>query len=365
MRKILLGSSALLTALVLAAPAMAELEVNVGGFVTTQAGFFDNDQANNSGRDFRNRSEIRLTAKGVADNGLEYGARVDLLTSSNLTQNARRTGINLSGDFGRLEMGDLDGASNNLTVLTPSVGIGQVNGSYVNFIPTTSRPAGSAVETGGGMIRPMDSDQSTKITYYTPRAAGFQAGISYTPEVDSADSGEAVQFSDALGNHHDMIEAGLNYRAKYDNGIGVRAGVGYVTANSKDSGTQEDINAWGLGLRVSYSNVELGATYVDNGDSSNLLGTANDDETSYALAGSYKVGPWGMALSYIHEDYDLAGGRGTDISGGTYSAVVLGGTYKIAEGLTTGADLAFFDRNKETGTDDNGYVLVLETKASF
>ena len=61
-------------------------------------------------------------------------------------------------------MGDLDGASNNLTVLTPSVGIGQVNGSYVNFIPTTSRPAGSAVETGGGMIRPMDSDQSTKIT---------------------------------------------------------------------------------------------------------------------------------------------------------------------------------------------------------
>ena len=42
------------------------------------------------------------------------------------------------------------------------------------------------------MIRPMDSDQSTKITYYTPRAAGFQAGISYTPEVDNADSGEAV-----------------------------------------------------------------------------------------------------------------------------------------------------------------------------
>lgn len=365
MRKLWLGSTALISALAIAPAAQAEMEVVMGGYVSTQVGIFDNDQPNNADRDFRSKSEIRINAKGTADNGLEYGARVDLLASTNLTSNARRTGIFAQGRYGRVEFGDLDGASNNLSVLGPTVGIGQLNGSYVNFIPTTSRPAGSVVDTGGGMIRGMDSDQATKVTYYTPRLSGFQAGVSYVPEVDSQEDGEQVQFSNTAGNQRDMFELGLNYRNTYSNGVRVRAGATYDMAQAKDTSGREDISAWGLGLRVGYQGFELGGAYVDNGDSNNALGIANDNETAFHVSGRYERGPWGVALSYINEDYDANGGRGLDTAGGTYNAFVIGGAYKIANGLSAGADLAFFERNKDTGTDDNGYVMVVETRASF
>ena len=363
MRNGLLGTSALVCALLVAPLAHAELEVSMGGYVLGQAGFFD--AGTSTERDFRSKSELRLTAKNVADNGLEYGARVDLLSSTNQTTNSRRTGVYASGSYGRLELGDLDGASSALSVLAPTVGIGQINGSYVNFIDVSLRPAGSVIDTGGGMIRPMDSDQATKVTYYTPRVAGLQGGISYAPEVDSMATGENVQTSDSAGNHADMLEAGINYRTRYDNGVSVHAGLTFDMADAKSGAAVEDVRAWGLGLRVGYKGFELGGGYVDNGDSSNTVGTADDDETSFNLGGRYTQGPWGVALSYINEDYSTNGGRGTDTSGGSYDAVVLGGTYKIAEGLSAGADLAFFERNKQTGTDDDGYVLVVETKASF
>ena len=363
MRKVLLGTSALLSLLV-AAPARAEMEVTLGGYVTTQAGFFDNDQANQTNRDFRSKSEVRIRAEGETSNGLKYGARVDLWTSTDQTDNSRRTGIWLSGNYGRVELGDLDGASSALTVMAPTVGIGQINGSYVNFLPTASRPAGSIVDTGGGMIRPLDTDQATKVTYYTPRLSGIQLGVSYVPEVDNNNMGEAVEFSDTTGKQHNAIESGINYRAEYANGVKVRAGVGYDMSEAKD-GTREDVRSWGVGARVGFKGFEFGGAYVDNGDSNNNVGVSNDDETSWNVGGKFERGPWGVALTYIAEDYSANGGRGTDTSGGSYDAVVVGGSYKIADGLTAGADLAFFDRNKDTGTDDNGYVLVLETKAAF
>lgn len=365
MRNLLLGTSALLSALVLAPVAHADMEVVMGGYVSTQAGFYDNDQANAANRDFRSKSEIRINAKATADNGLEYGARVDLLTSTDLTQNARRTGVFASGNYGRVEFGDLDGASNNLAVLAPTVGVGQINGSYVNFIPTVSRPAGSVVDTGGGMIRSVDSDQSTKVTYYTPRISGFQAGVSYAPEADNMDNGEQVQFATNAGNQKDFFELGLNYRNTYSSGIRVTAGATYDMSDAKTGSGREDVSAWGLGLRVGYKGFEFGGGYVDNGDSNNNAGVAADNETSYNIGGRYTQGPWGVAVSYINEDYGTNGGRGVDTSGGTYDAFIVGGAYKITQGLSAGADLSFFERNKDTGTDDNGYVLVLETKASF
>lgn len=365
MRHILLGTTAfVLAAGALAAPARAELDVTMGGYVAFQAGFFDNDVANSSDRDFRSKSELRVIAKGTADNGMEYGARVDLLASTSSTEASRRTFIYVGNGYGRVELGDTDGAANALTVVVPNVGIGQTNGSYVNFINSASRPAGSVIDTGGGMTRPIDSDQATKISYFTPKLNGFQAGISYAPEVDSQQDGEEVQLVDNVGNIENLVEVAANYRANLGD-VKLTLGGAYNFADAKSSSTREEFRAWGLGARVGYGKFEVGATYIDNGDSNNNIGVANDDETAYTLGGRYQTGPWGFAAAYTHEDYDLNGGRDNDTSGGEYNAFLVGGAYKIAEGLTAGADLAYFERNKRVGTDDDGYVMVVQTKAAF
>src|SRR6185369_1475217 len=88
MKKVLLGSTALIGAALLAAPAQAQLEVTVGGSVGFQAGWFDTDLTNNNDRDFQSEADLIVRASGVADNGLEYGAEVVLQSSTSDSSNA-------------------------------------------------------------------------------------------------------------------------------------------------------------------------------------------------------------------------------------------------------------------------------------
>lgn len=364
-RRLLLGSTLLSTALLLAPSAQAEMRVVAEGFTTFQAGFFENDTVTNpSGRDFRSEAEVHIKADGKTGNGLFYGARIELLASTSDTSGADEASIFIRGNWGRIELGDNDGAADIFSMLAPTVGIGQINGSYANYIPTASRPAGNSKDTGGGMFKALDSDDSTKVTYTSPRIEGFQAGISYVPENDDQASGELVQFSDASGNQRDMIETGFNYTRKISD-VNLRLGGAYTMADAKDGSGREDIASWNLGAQVTYADVTFGGGYVDNGDSNNNAGVANDDETAWNVGARYRKGDWGVALNYLAEDYEDNGGRGVTTGGGTFQSIVLGGTYKIADGLTTSADLAFFDRNRDTGVDDDGYVLVLETRARF
>ena len=66
-------------------------------------------------------------------------------------------------------------------VYAPSVGIGQIDGDYGSF---------SRLSLDDYYPFYPDIGTSTKINYYTPRIAGFQAGISYSPYL--SDNGQSV-----------------------------------------------------------------------------------------------------------------------------------------------------------------------------
>lgn len=385
MKKVLLATTALIAASAFAAPAQAQLEVTVGGFTAFQAAMFDNDTANSSERDFQSEAQIVVHARGVADNGLEYGARVAIDTSTSDDSNADETHVYLGGTWGRLEMGDDDGASE-LVVFAPTVGIGQINGSYDDYVPAAAQ--GHIVnDRGDHNFTAIDSDDSTKITYYTPKFSGFQAGVSYAPEYQgfniagftgvAGSPGETVTLADDTTVASDIFEVGLAYDGEF-NGVMVKVGGNYVTASATDAdvdlvtaGTQtlEDVSAWSLGAQLGYNGFRFGGGYTHDGDSLQLEGVGDDSVSSWNLGATYENGPWGVGVSYLDIDFDdnayakslTAGG-----TGGDYTAWALGGTYTVAPGLTVGADLAFFDRNA-TGTadDEDGYVLVTDVTAAF
>lgn len=368
MRQFLLSGAALVALLVTVpvAPAKAEVEVTLGGFAAFRAGLFDNKGVGITGRDVTQEAELHVRADGEADNGLGYGAKIELFSSTSDTTNADEVGIYLRGNWGRLELGDDDGASDQIAVYAPNVGIGQMNGRYLDFVPFSSRPSGNVKDTGGGIVKSLDTEDATKITYFTPRMAGFQFGVSYAPEVGSKDTGEDVQFLKNVGAgayQRDFIETGVNFKYDFSNDMGFMAGLTYDGASAKAGSGREDVSAWGLGAKLSYRQFVVGGGYVDNGDSNNPVATPKDDETAWNVGAAYKGDVWGFAVNYLAEDYENAGGRAG--AGGTYDALILGTSYKVAPGLTAGADLAFFDRDKVTGTDDNGYVFVVETKAAF
>jgi outer membrane protein OmpU len=391
MKKVLLATTALIAASAFAAPAKADLEVTVGGFTAFQAGFFDNDSTTSSDRDFQSEAQIAVMADGTADNGLQYGAKVLLDASTSDTTNSDEVGIYLAGSWGRVELGDDDGASE-LVVYAPTVGVGQINGSYDDFISSTAQ-AHFVNDRGDHNFTALDSDDSTKITYYTPKFSGFQAGVSYAPEYQygvasvagvatlvTNTGGEAVTLSENGSLASDIFEFGLGYEGEVS-GVGVKVGGNYIVGTAIDdfdpvtAGTQavEDLNAWSLGAQVAYNGFKFGGGYTSNGDSFQSDGVGSDDVTSWNIGATYENGPWGVGVSYLDTDFDTnavaltaASAFGLGGVGGDYTAWAMGATYKVAPGLTTGADLAFYDRNATgTANDEDGFVALVDVTAAF
>ena len=364
----LLTSVSLASLLLLAVPARAELQVTLGGYVGFQAAVFDNDAANNSNRDFQSESEIHVKVKGLADNGLEYGALIELRTSVSDSQNTDEANLWLSNRWGRFELGDQDGAGSELAELTPYVGIGQVRGSYIDFVTAADRGHSPSEAGMDSNLKAIDTADATKVTYYTPRLQGFQAGISYAPERDSSASGEVVQFLDNTGNHDNAIELGLNYMGELS-GLGIKVGGQYTHADTKSVSTLEDISAWSLGTQLTYNSFTLGGGYTHNGDSGQAAGVTRDNVTGWNVGATYSSGPWGVGISYASINFDNAatpfGATGATGAGGDYTVYGVGGVYKIAPGLTAAADIVVYDRNRVTGTDTNGYVAITEIRAAF
>lgn len=364
MRGFLLSTTAPLSVMLALAPsgAAAHIDVTAGGYAVFRAGLFDMEHTTTAGRDFVHDAVVTFDAQGVSRSGLVYGASVRLNAATNNKMMADEAYLFGETGLGRIELGDNDGASDRLSVYAPTVGIGQINGKYVDFIPYSLRPSGNIKDTGGGIFKPLDCDDATKIVVFSPRIEGFQAGVSFAPEGDSFSDGEHVQISHNTGRQHNFVEAGLQYLDKIET-MRLRAAFTATHAEAKSGAGHEDVTAWAFGAQATYNGLTFGGNFVNNGDSNQPYGVAGDKETAWTIGLSYRKNTWDLAVNLAHEDYQQAGGRYN--KGGDYSALVFGGSHKIARGLSAGLDLAYFARERADGFGDSGSVIVFETKAVF
>ena len=220
------GASALPAAAAEVKPGGA-LDITITGFLRAEAGGgqIDDLQRNPDkarGLDFRNDSEVHVLARGKSEeSGLEYGATVEFEADTNQTLNTDETWIFLRGGWGELRMGDEDGAVDNSIIggQTIAAGTGGIDGS--SFVV-----AGIA----GEGVFPTETDDSTKIRYYTPSFGGFSLGISFTPTVETVGSGAnngdfIANKSGPLAMEAENVTEGA---AVYDGdfgGVGVKASI--------------------------------------------------------------------------------------------------------------------------------------------
>jgi outer membrane protein OmpU len=388
-KKILLGTSALISTAIMATAAQAKIDVTTGGFVRFEVGFFDDDHKNTTDRDAQMESEIHIRAKNTTEAGLEYGAIVQLKASTSDTVAADEVTLWVETKWGRIELGDQDGAADTMAYYAPKVGFGQaVDSEFKDYVDPSSRP----------QIGPkaLDSADDTKITYYTPRFMGLQVGASYAPELDngenilresrsdmtllpapavnangntSGNNGNLLDYvmpatssnngdfvNSSRGNAHsffkksfeDFVEIGANYVNKFDD-ISVAIAGGYTHAEQKSVSTYEldrhPINAYHIGAQLGWMGWKIGGSYVDNHKSGQLKNDdpvdnfQTEDRNAWNIGLSYETGPWGVGVNYISEDL------GGSINGsGEYHAFGFGGVYKLAPGMSIAADAVSFKR---------------------
>src|SRR3954447_15155902 len=170
MKRILLTGTALATGMLFAPVAQAQITVSLGGYTEFFAGFYDDDVPGRTDREFELETEIVVRADGKADNGLLYGAKIEL---QNSTPNLNSTGVStdeasvyLAGTWGRLELGDFDGAADTLAIYAPLIGMEQIDGDAYDFLGVQG-PTGTIFGTqpNGSLVQAPDSGDATKIMY--------------------------------------------------------------------------------------------------------------------------------------------------------------------------------------------------------
>ena len=379
MRKILLATASASVLCTFAMQAQAQMTVSLGGYTEFFGGLFNDELgANRNKRDFELETEIVVKADGKADNGLLYGAKIELQNGATRPDGTFTTGIitdeasiYVGGQWGRFELGDFDGAADTLKIYAPVVGVEQIDGDYTDF-------AGG--QPNFGMHIPNSGD-STKIMYLTPRFAGFQGGASYTPE--AGDEGQSVVQLKNTSTYKDVGEFGVNYTGEFS-GFSVALGATASTATGQDLGTVggpslEDFFAWQAGAQVGYGGFMVGGGYIDADDYNAVSGApaTSGDSTAWHVGASYTAGPVAIGLTYA----DAEGFKdGPDVSTGlpstyasSYKTYGGGVAYTIAAGLTVQADVMYVDedlRNVDalggvSTASNEGIVAVFSTRLDF
>jgi predicted porin len=332
-------------------------------------------------------TEIVVRADGKADNGLLYGAKTEFQNSSaGGGVSTDEASVYLSGTWGRIELGDFDGAADTLAIYAPLVGIEQLDGDAYDFLDVTAPLAGATTGTRFGiqpffgLVKGPDSGDSTKVMYLTPRFAGVQAGVSYATQNQSEAQG-VVALKSQTPSYKDFWEFGANYTGSFA-GFSVAVGATASMGSGEDrqsppfttpaAATQlEDFFAWQAGAQVGYAGFKVGGGYIDGDDFGARRNTVAGDATAWHLGASYTAGPFAVGVTYA----DAEGAKpGFTTYASEYKTYGGGVAYTLAPGFVVQADLMYVDEEvinltRPVGTrvteSNEGYVAVLSTRLNF
>jgi hypothetical protein len=394
MKKLLLGSTALVAGGLMAAPAMAAdpIKIGVGGYYTFYAAAGHMDSIYNlttgasmqfRGFNFIQEGEIHFIGQTKLDNGTTVGLTVELEANSSTTGgNAGASVIDEAfmfafGSWGRVEFGSRDSASYRMYYGSPSALIGwgwfqhnhqwspiaAANKAYRGGISTTSTPNWQDVN---------------RINVFTPRFAGFQIGVGYAPKVNSAPAagtglatgpGAAFNGCGFAGSinagfcttndytHQDAFDIGINYLNKFgDFTVALYAAYAYAwfvpgfvggagaaaSANIATGANLTNHAQWVAGLQFGIAGFTIGGAFGwdNNGIGRNWYTHVDNDTRFYTAAIMYETGPWQVSAGW-------AGFRNTNGNGSSpVGALPFGG----GPGFTAaGSSAAAFGQNIATG----------------
>lgn len=343
MKKVLLGSTAIVAAGLIAAPsAMAaeRIQVGVGGYMEQWFGYTSVDEDNSTrdvdGFDVKSDSEIHFKGATVLDNGIEFGVNVQLEANSNSGDQIDESYLIVKGSFGEINLGSENSAMYKMHYAPSDFGIGINSGDQGDWAALSgSSVSGSGYfrgVLGSTYLEPNRANDSEKLTYYTPRFAGFQIGASYSPDTNQDDNGPV----DRDTGVSDMVAIGANYQGDFG-GVSLGVSLGYGTFLESASGTNEP-EAYSAGITLGVGGFGIGASYAEADDS-------NADGEAYNVGVSYETGPFGVSLSYFHGEVENSSEQDT---------IHLSGKYALGPGVSANATLGYaeFSDAGTAGTDE-------------
>ncbi len=357
MKKTLLGTTALVSAGLIAGPALASdpLTVTVGGSIVTGFYFVDNDTVGVTDFDDTKVAivarNILINAEGTLDNGLVAGAAMKLQLGNDEGATAPASDATFSeiytyleGGFGRIELGATDGAAFKMHYSSPWF----VPGNGVdspNIYNISTNAAGTTSFSSRTSTYSLLAEDDNKITYFTPRLAGFQLGVSFTPDVagnDPVPNGFGVSPTNAA-NVEEVFEVAANYAGEFA-GASVGVDVFYVTGEANVAGFN-DPEEMGVGASVGFGGFTLGGAYTQTeniaaaSQATATTGASSTDSDSWTVGLAYGTGPWTVGVAYFESETESVG----FLTDAENNFLQIGGGYSLGAGVDIGLDIQIIE----------------------
>ncbi|HYD06676.1 MAG TPA: porin [Reyranella sp.] len=371
MKKLLLGSTALVAGGLLAAPAMAAdpIKIGVGGYYQfyALAGSIEGVYAPNGtsiqykGLMFQQEGEIHFIGQSKLDNGTTVGLTVELEGwnpqpgATGAAQQIDEAFLFAFGDWGRLEFGSRDQATYRMYYGAPSALLGwgwfQHNTSFnwasAAMLANPAQGAATFFTIGG------QNQDVQRINYFTPRFFGLQIGVGYAPKINispnamlsggltsgpSAGGAGVCGYNNATtasncptndNSYQDLFDIGANYLNKFgDVTVAAFGAFSYATfvpsyfqsaANNANLITGANLTNWKqwvIGLQFGFAGFTLGGSigWDNNGLGGNYYTGADSDSRKYVIAAMYETGPWQASFGWGHVNTDNGNGARTLLS---------------------------------------------------
>ena len=324
---------------------------------------------------------------------MKLGAEIVLEGFTSVDQIDQNYGY-LEGRFGRVEFGSRNSAAYQMHYAAPFVGIPINSGWVTSFVPANTQIFGIAITgypttvtapvPGSGFLTPLLStyldfgDDENLISYYSPRVAGFQFGVSYAPTIN--DSGDGKNFpaqADQNTEYSNGVSVGLNFVETF-NGVDIAVAGGYQWAEAPESfvctffftcpasgsWSPDNYQAWSAGVNLGYAGVTFGGSFAQvlegkrYGSGTSVVGTigglSSTEGSAWDVGAAYTRGPWSFGVTYF--EGKIEGLKQSDILGipeffdvgqNELRALQAGIGYALGPGINVSASLLWADWRDE------------------
>lgn len=301
-----LGSASVLALMLAPSAQAAEWEISVGGYMEQYIGYssYDSDTASDfDGLDSVGSGEFDLLPSITLDNGIKIGASVEIeghVGESRGEATIDEAFVFVSGSFGSLVVGKDDTPGNRLhygapSGVGPSVNLsGPASGVLPSFIQFSDQHNSVLVgddlyrgTLGSTQVTNIGDETQGRVTYFTPRFAGFQLGVSYShAEAGGGDLG--------IGGREKSFDIGANY-INTVGAVDVMLSGKYGTADNALI-ANDNPEYYGAGVNLGFGGITVGGSWAESN------GSANDitDGRAYEAGIGYETGPYAFSFTYLN-----------------------------------------------------------------
>jgi hypothetical protein len=360
----LLTSTALISAAVLMTGGSANaLDVKVGGFYEAWVGWADNKkiQGVNNDTDVKTDGELYFRAEDTLPNGLKVGFLLEMeagvgADGGSGPANTGRAGVGdsiwdeafawVKSKWGQVNIGNNDVAAAYVGGLSTVGPVGITKSDASDWLPGEYALNNSDVDLG--------SNDAGNITYFTPRVAGVQAIVSYSP--DQSDWGIHEKDKQETTGVHNVWSGAVRFDQKFGWGA-VGVGAGYTTLENTDvAGSTGAERSTGYNGKAS---VTFGPVKVDGVIAhENLAGTghtasSNRTDEYYGVSAVFAIDKMNdVSVAYAHSTR-----RGLSATGGgdrnNSNLFTAGVSHELGKGIAVEASVFYAKLNGQAATDDN------------